>query len=99
MLVRRGLPLLRRVGPVFAVLAAATFVAFVAFGATAARAGVVNPDISVLGQPFMRWTSDASDPSPKRVTMDQGEVEMVFDSYLNPYAKGFFDASLGTDGL
>lgn len=96
MLVCRGMPPLRHVGPWFAVLAVASLVAL---SASAAHAGVVNPDISVLGQPFMRWTNDASDPSPKRVTMDQGEVEMVFDSYLNPYAKGFFDASLGKQGL
>lgn len=68
-------------------------------GAMPARAGVVNPDISVLGQPFMRWTNEASDPSPKRILFDQGEVEMVYDAYLNPFAKGFFDASLGKDGL
>ena len=68
-------------------------------GPAAASAGVVNPDISVLGQPFMRWTSDASDPSPKRVTFDPGEVEMVYDSYLNPYAKGTFVTSLASEGL
>jgi hypothetical protein len=64
-----------------------------------AHAGVVNPDISVLGQPFMRWTDDPSDASPKRATFNQGEVEMVFDAYLNPYAKGLFITSLGEDGL
>jgi hypothetical protein len=68
-------------------------------GPAAASAGVVNPDISVLGQPFMRWTNDASDPSPKRVTFDPGEVEMVYDSYLNPYAKGYFVTSLASEGL
>ena len=30
--------------------------------AVTARAGVMNPDISVIGQPFMRWTDDAADP-------------------------------------
>lgn len=64
-----------------------------------ARAGVVNPDISVLGQPYFRWTDDASDPSAKRATLNQGEVEMVYDSYLNPYAKGFFVTSLSEQGL
>lgn len=70
-----------------------------ALGPATAGAGVVNPDISVLGQPFVRWTNDTSDPSPKRVTLDPGEVEMVYDSYLNPYAKGYFVTSLGKDGL
>jgi hypothetical protein len=64
-----------------------------------ARGGVVNPDISVLGQPFLRWTDDPLDHSPRRVRIDQGEVEMVFDSYLNPYAKGYFVTSLTTGGL
>ena len=68
-------------------------------GPATAGAGVVNPDISVLGQPFMRWTDDTSDSSPKRVSFDPGEVEMVYDSYLNPYAKGYFVTSLGNDGL
>jgi hypothetical protein len=63
----------------------------------AAGAGVINPDISVLGQPFMRWTNDAGDPSPRRVTLDPGEVELVYDSYLNPYARGYFVTSLSSD--
>jgi hypothetical protein len=70
-----------------------------ALGPATAGAGVVNPDLSVLGQPFMRWTSDASDPSPRRATLNVGEVEMVYDSYLNPYAKGYFVTSLGSDGF
>jgi len=78
---------------------AAALLLAAAFGPATAGAGVVNPDISVLGQPFMRWTNDPSDPSPKRVTFDPGEVEMVYDSYLNPYAKGYFVTSLGNDGL
>ncbi len=70
-----------------------------AAGAVPARAGVVNPDISVLGQPVVRWTDDTSDPSRKRVTLDQGEVEAVYDAYLNPYAKGYFVTSLDAAGL
>jgi hypothetical protein len=68
-------------------------------GPATAGAGVVNPDISVLGQPFMRWTNDPGDPPPKRATFDPGEVEMVYDSYLNPHAKGYFVTSLASDGL
>ena len=64
-----------------------------------ARAGVVNPDLSVLGQPFVRWTDDSAAASPRRATLDPGEVEMVYDSYLNPFAKGTFVTSLGADGL
>ncbi len=67
--------------------------------APAARAGVANPDLSVIGQPFARWTTDTSSVSRRRVTMDPGEVEMVFDAYLNPYATGTFVASLSQQGL
>jgi hypothetical protein len=70
-----------------------------AIGPATAAAGVTNPDISVIGQPFARWTNDASDPSSKRVTFDPGEVELVYDSYLNPYAKGYVVTSLAADGL
>jgi len=59
-----------------------------------AHAGVTNPDISVIGQPFMGWTDNASDPSAKRPVFDVGETEFVFDAALNPYARGFFTVSL-----
>jgi hypothetical protein len=45
--------------------------------ARTARAGVTNPDISVIGQPFMSWTDDASDPTTKRPVFDVGEPEFV----------------------
>lgn len=63
------------------------------------RAGVVNPDISVIGQPFTRWTNDPADSARRRATLDAGEVEFVFDAALNPYARGTFIGSLGTDGM
>ncbi len=58
--------------------------------AAAARAGVTNPDISVIGQPFLRWTDAAGDPSARRIAFDPGETEMVLDAPLNPYARGSF---------
>ena len=61
---------------------------------TPARAGVVNPDISIVGQPFIRWTDEPSDPAHKRPTLNLGEVEGVFDAYLNPYAHGTFILSI-----
>ena len=63
------------------------------------RAGVVNPDISVIGQPRARWTDEAGDPARKRASLDVGETEIVFDADLNPYARGTFTTSLGSDGL
>jgi hypothetical protein len=67
--------------------------------AGSAGAGVVNPDISVVGQPFIRWTDDLSDPAHKRPTLNLGEVEAVFDAYLNPYAKGTFILSIADGGV
>jgi hypothetical protein len=64
-------------------------IAIVALG-TPALAGVVNPNISVIGQPYMRWHDDANDPSHDHATLNLGEVEGVFDAYLNPYASGTF---------
>lgn len=64
-------------------------VAVLAF-APAARAGVSNPDISVIGQPLIRWTDDATDLTRKRPVFDAGETEFIFDAALNPYARGTF---------
>ena len=67
--------------------------------AAPASAGVVNPDISMVGQPFIRWTDDESDPAHKRPTLNLGEVEGVFDAYLNPYAHGTFILSIADGGV
>ncbi len=63
------------------------------------RAGVINPDISVVGQPSLNMTDDNEDPNAKRIRLDAGETEFVFDSYLNPYARGIFILSLAEEGL
>jgi hypothetical protein len=63
------------------------------------RAGVINPDISVVGQPSLRMTDDNEEPNAKRIRLDAGETEIVFDSYLNPYARGSFILSLAEEGL
>ena len=62
--------------------------------APAARAGVTNPDISVIGQPLIRWTDDPASAASKRPVFDVGETEFVFDAALNPYARGFFAVSM-----
>ncbi len=59
-----------------------------------ARAGTSNPDISVIGQPLIRWTDEASNPERDRPVFSVGETEFVFDAALNPYARGFFTVSL-----
>jgi hypothetical protein len=67
--------------------------------AGASRAGVINPDISVIGQPFLAYTNTDSDPSRKRPRLDVGETEFVFDAALNPYARGTFVAALSSEGF
>ena len=70
-----------------------------ATAAPPALAGVVNPDISIVGQPFILWTDDETDPTHKRPTLNLGEVEGVFDAYLNPYAHGTFILSIADGGV
>lgn len=62
--------------------------------ARTAHAGVVNPDISVIGEPTLTWNDLANDPTRRRPVFDVGETEFVFDSALNPYARGFLTVSL-----
>ncbi len=71
----------------------------IATAGTPSFAGVVNPNISVIGQPFIHWTDDSSDPSHDRAVLDPGEVELMFDAYLNPYASGTFVMALGEEGM
>ncbi len=76
----------------------AGLVVFVALTcATAAWAGVTNPNVSVIGQPFLRWTDAAGDPAAKRITFDPGETELVLDAPLNPYASGTFVLTYAED--
>src|SRR5262245_53511508 len=48
-----------------------------------------NPDISLIGQPFVSWTDDPASTARKRPVFDVGEIELVFDAALNPYARGW----------
>lgn len=64
-----------------------------------ATAGVTNPQISIIGQPSISWSNDEEDPDRKRPRIDVGETEIVYDDYLNPYARGFFAMAVGEEGL
>ncbi|HZM16754.1 MAG TPA: hypothetical protein VFE28_12200 [Candidatus Krumholzibacteria bacterium] len=64
-----------------------------------ARAGVTNPDISVVGQPFFAVTDDPNNLDRNRLVPDLGEVELVFEAYLNPYARGYLRPTIGEEGL
>lgn len=79
-------------------LPAACLALLLALAAPAARAGVTNPDISVIGQPLFRLTDDPADANRDRPVLDAGEAEAVFDAYLNPYARGAFVFSFGAEG-
>ena len=63
-----------------------------------AGAGVINPDISVVGQPFGMLTDEPGSPDRNRLRFDVGETEFVFDAYLNPYARGTFVLAVGDEG-
>ena len=65
----------------------------------AVKAGVVNPDISVIGQLLYKYHDDKTKQDANRPTLDLGETELVFDSYLNPYAKGMFVFTAGPDSF
>lgn len=70
-----------------------------AAAAGVARAGVTNPDISVIGQPFVSLANRPGEPDRDRPRLDVGEVEFVFEAYLNPYARGYFRPVVGDEGL
>ena len=65
----------------------------------ALEAGVVNPDISVVGQVLYKYHDDKGATDAHKPTLDLGETEIQIDSYLNPYAKGTFVFSVGDEGL
>lgn len=62
-------------------------------------AGVVNPQISIIGQPFAVITDDRDNPDHDRVRFGAGETELVFDDNLNPYASGHFTLTLAEEGM
>jgi len=64
-----------------------------------ATAGVANPNISVIGQIISKNTDDSASQDAKTATLNLGETELVFDAYLNPYAKGTFVFTVGDAGL
>lgn len=59
-----------------------------------AIAGNANPDLSVIGQPRLTWTDDASTWASKRPVFDLGEVEVLLTAPLNPYARASFTFAL-----
>lgn len=62
-------------------------------------AGVVNPDISAIGQLHLNYTDDAAAPTHDDPDLTLGESEVVFDAALNPYSKGLFVFSYADGGV
>jgi hypothetical protein len=84
--------------------ASCTWTALFVLSPGVSLAGVINPDISVIGQPIAtlsdaRTVDGAPNPDRNRLRLNVGETEIVFDAYLNPYAKGTIVTSLGGSGL
>jgi hypothetical protein len=84
---------------VFAGSALFAALSLLAFGASSARAGVVNPDISALGQLRARVTDDAASPDRNQPSLAPGEAEFIFDAPLNPFFRGAFTVAAGDEGL
>jgi hypothetical protein len=62
-------------------------------------AGVVNPDISAVGQVRAGLTNDAASPNQDEPALSLGETELILDAWLNPYLKGNFTLSGGEEGV
>ena len=65
--------------------------------AAPALGGAVNPNLSVIGQPFVRLTTDPANPDHDRPRLDVGETEFMFDDYLNPFVRGNVVLSLSEE--
>jgi hypothetical protein len=65
----------------------------------ATTAGVVNPDLSAIGQLRAQATDDAASPDQNQPTLGLGEAEVLLSAPLNPYFNGWFTFSGGEDGV
>jgi hypothetical protein len=59
----------------------------VAASVAPAWAGVVNPDVSVIGQPVARWTDAEGDAARKRLTLEPGELGLNGGKYRVGFVK------------
>ena len=65
---------------------------------TPVRAGVTNPNISVIGNILLRMVDNPADPNHSRPQLAFEEAEVQFDDYLNPYARGTFVLAFSEEG-
>jgi hypothetical protein len=64
-----------------------------------AFAGVVNPDISALGQLRASVTDAAGSPDRNQPSLGLGESELILTAPLNPYFNGAFTLAAGEGGV
>ena len=81
--------------PIRVWLAAAIIASLLPAGA--ARAGVANPNISVIGTMHALMSSDRADADYNRPRLTFNEAEAQFDDYLNPFARGTVVLSAGEE--
>jgi len=62
------------------------------------NAGVVNPDISAIGQVYGTYTNDSLSETHDKFALSLGEIEINLDAALNPYFKGAFVLAIEGDG-
>ncbi len=62
------------------------------------NAGVVNPDISAIGQVYGTYTNDSLTETHDKFALSLGETEINLDAALNPYFKGAFVLAIEGDG-
>jgi hypothetical protein len=60
--------------------------------------GVVNPDISAIGQVYGTYTNDTLAGHHDKMALSLGEAELNLDAALNPYFKGAFVLSVDGEG-
>ncbi len=61
-------------------------------------AGVTNPNISVIGNTLIQMVDDPADPNHGRPQLSFEEAEVIFDDYLNPFARGTFVLAFSDEG-
>jgi len=62
-------------------------------------AGIVNPNISAIGQVLSGVTDDPGSVNMNEATLELGEAEFIMEAALNPYFKGWFTIAAGDEGF
>jgi hypothetical protein len=71
----------------------------VALAAVPGMPGVVNPDLSAIGQVRAGLSDDPGSPDEGDPTLALGESEIILDAYVNPFVRGRFTIAAGEEGF